>query len=111
MRVLIALDINDEDLEADDATFDDVEEGLRARLGEFYPGAGETRATLYSVADVTESFDFVTACIEVGVEGAGEDGYGPRFSARQVEEAEVALIRLTRNGDADADGHMPKVKP
>lgn len=109
MRVLIALDINDEDLEAGDCTWDDVEEGLRARLSEFYPSSdgGETRATLYSAGDVTESFDFLMSAVQVGMEGPLEapEDYGT--TSRVVDEAEVALIRLTKNENTDANGRMP----
>lgn len=84
MRVLIALDLNDEDLaEAYDGApvdADDLRLGLRARLG--YDGTGEAiycgrgdmpiRGQMLSAQDVTGALDMVLSAAEVGAEGMAE---------------------------------------
>lgn len=96
MRVLITLDINDDDRDAADVTYDDIHDGLAARLGFFYPSDDgyEVRAEVVAVADVTESHDFVLAALSVGIEGADADEGWP-VTDRVLEEAELALERLS----------------
>lgn len=94
MRVLIALDINEADRDEADATYDDIKDGLAARLETFYPTADgyEVRAQLRGMADLTEGFAAFMAGAEVGIDGADEASTG--FSRNELEEAWIALQRF-----------------
>lgn len=98
MRVLIALDISDSDRDEADATYDDIKDGLAARLETFYPTADgfEVRAQLRGMADLTEGWDCFIGCLEVGLDGA-EDASG--YSQNEVEEVWIADQRLTAELD------------
>lgn len=94
MRVLIALDLRDDDLstayDGEPADWQDVEASVAARLTEagYFGVHGEpVRGSLLAVVDVTDSLPGLLASAEVGAEGHPDAATGS-----QVLEA-VATLR------------------
>jgi hypothetical protein len=94
MRVLIAVDVNDDDRETADATRDEIAGAMAATLHEVFPSGPAypvrvrlAHATAY--ADLTEGWQTFLDMLQVGLDGAPGDLPG-------LEDAEIAYLMLSQ---------------